>query len=56
MKHSGGSVMAWACVAAIGAGSLIFIHDVNADQILSAHIHPDASELIGMAVHSAEGQ
>ena len=27
MKHGGGSVMAWACMAASGVGSLIFIDD-----------------------------
>ena len=51
VKHGGGSVMAW-------AGSLVFIDDVTADKssrmnsevfraILSAHIQPNASELIG---------
>ena len=29
VKHGGGSVMAWACMAASGVGSLIFIHDVQ---------------------------
>ena len=31
VKHSGGSVMAWACMAASGVGSLIFIDDVTHD-------------------------
>ena len=58
MKHGGDIVMAWACMAANGTGSLVFIDDVTADKssrmnsevfraILSAHIQPNASELIG---------
>ena len=50
--------MAWACMAANGTGSLGFIDDVTADKIsrmnsevvraiLSAHIQPKVSELIG---------
>ncbi len=50
--------MAWACMAASGTGSLVFIDDVTADKsrmmnsevfraILSAHIQPNASQLIG---------
>ncbi|XDV43857.1 hypothetical protein PO909_012255 [Leuciscus waleckii] len=58
VKHGdGSSVMAWACMAANGTGSLVFI-DVTADKssrmnsevfrsILSAHIQPNASELTG---------
>ena len=56
MKHGGGSVMAWPCIAANGTGSLVFIDNVIADKssgmnsevfqaILSAHIQPNASEL-----------
>ena len=30
VKHGGGSVMAWACLAANGTGSLLFINDVTA--------------------------
>ncbi len=51
-------VVAWACMAASGTGSLVFIDDVTTDKssrmnsevfraILSAHIQPNASELIG---------
>src|SRR4029434_10164871 len=58
VKHGGGSVTAWACMAANGTGSLVFIDDVTADKssrmnsevfraILSAQIQPNASELIG---------
>uniref|UniRef100_A0A8C5LTA8 Transposase n=1 Tax=Leptobrachium leishanense TaxID=445787 RepID=A0A8C5LTA8_9ANUR len=57
-RGGGGSVMAWACMAANGTGSLVFIDDVTADKssrmnsevfraILSAHIQPNAAELIG---------
>ena len=50
--------MAWAYMAANGTGSLVFIDDVTADKssrmnsevfraIISAHIQPNAAELIG---------
>ena len=50
--------MAWACMAANGTGSLVFIDDVTADKssrmnsevfraIVSAHSQPNAAELIG---------
>lgn len=32
VKHVGGSVLAVACVAANGTGSLVFIDDVTADR------------------------
>ena len=58
VKHGGGSVIAWACMAANRTGSLVFICDVTADKssrmnsevfraILSALIQPNASVLIG---------
>lgn len=57
VKHGGGSVMAWACMAANGTGSLVYIDDVTADKssrmnsevfwaTFSAHIQPNASTLI----------
>ncbi len=56
----------WACMAASGTGSLVFIDDVTADKssrmnsevfraILSAHIQPNASETHWTALHSADG-
>uniref|UniRef100_A0A8C5Q1T4 Transposase n=1 Tax=Leptobrachium leishanense TaxID=445787 RepID=A0A8C5Q1T4_9ANUR len=56
VKHGGGSVMAWACMAANGTGSLVFIDVTDKSSrmnsevfqaILSAHIQPNAAELIG---------
>ena len=57
VKHGGGSAMVWACMAANGTGSVVFIDDVTADKssrmnsevfraILSAQIQPNASKLI----------
>ena len=57
VKHSGWCVMAWACTAATGTGSLVFTDDVTADSssrmnselyrnVLSAQIQPNASNLI----------
>ncbi len=57
LKHSGGNVMAWACIASSGTGSLIFIdetHDgsskINSEvyrNILSGNLQKDATKLIG---------
>ncbi len=58
LKHSGGNVIAWACIASSGRGSLIFINDVTHDgsskmnsevnrNILSANLQKDATKLIG---------
>ena len=57
VKHSGGGVMAWACMAAEGTGSLIFIDDITADgsskinsevdrHILSAQLQANVSKPI----------
>ncbi len=66
MKHGGGSVMAWAYMAASGTGSLVFIDDVTADKssrmnsevfraILSAH-SAKCFRTHWTALHSADGQ
>uniref|UniRef100_A0A3P9K0U6 Transposase Tc1-like domain-containing protein n=1 Tax=Oryzias latipes TaxID=8090 RepID=A0A3P9K0U6_ORYLA len=58
VKHSGGSVMVWACMAASGTGTLVFIDDVTQDRsspmnsevfrdILSVKIQVNAAKLIG---------
>ncbi|CAM4736095.1 unnamed protein product, partial [Leuciscus chuanchicus] len=58
VKHGGGSVMAWACMASSGTGSLVFIDDVTEDRssrmnsevygnVLSAQIKSNAAKLVG---------
>ncbi len=58
LKHNGGNVMAWACIASSGTGSLIFIDDVTHDgsskmnsevyrNILSDNLQKDTTKLIG---------
>lgn len=58
VKHGGGSVMAWACMASSGTGSLVIIGDVTEDRssqmnsevhrnISSAQTRPNSVMLIG---------
>ena len=52
VKHTGGSVMAWQCMAAIRTSSLVFTDDVTEvyRALQSARIQPDAAKL-----HSTDG-
>ena len=65
VKHGGGSVMAWACMALPGVGSLIFIDDVTCDgcsrmnskvykNILPANLRRNVSKLIGRNLHASK--
>ena len=67
MKHGGGSVMAWECMAANGTTSLVFIDDGTADkssrmnsEMLRAILSPlDSAKCFKThwtALHSADGQ
>lgn len=58
VKHGGGSVLVWACMATSGTGSFIFIDDMTHDDsikmnsevyrnILPANLQRNASKLIG---------
>lgn len=58
VQHGGSCVMAWACMAASGTVSVLFIDDVTADNsskinsevyrdLLSSHIQPNNRKLIG---------
>lgn len=58
LKYGGGSVMAWACMAASGKGGLLFVDDLIEDgssrtnlevsiQILSGHVQRTYSNLLG---------
>lgn len=64
VKHGGGSVLAQACMASNGTGSLVFIDDMTKDRsslvnsemywdFLSAQIQTNA---IWMVLHSTDGQ
>lgn len=57
VRHNGGNVMVWACMASSAKGSLIFIDDVTHDgsskmnsevyrSVLSANLKKDAAKLI----------
>ena len=67
MKHGGGSVMAWASMAANGTGSLVFIDDVTADKCSRMNSEVFSGNIVclysakcfrthWMALHSADGQ
>ncbi len=67
VKHGGGSVMAWACMAASGTGSLIFIDVVTADKSSRMNSEVFRGNIIcsysakcfrthWTALHSADGQ
>ncbi len=64
MKHGGGSVMAWACMAASGTGSLVF-DDVTADKSSRMNVECFGQYYLLIrqmlqnslaALHSADGQ
>jgi len=65
VKHGGGNVMAWACMASSGTGSLIFIEDVTHNgsrkmnsevyrNILSGNLRKDANKLRQSLHHAAK--
>ncbi len=66
-KHGGGGVMAWACMAVSGTGSLNFTEDLcmmtvvgmnleGYKTILSTNIQENATRFIGKVLHIASGQ